>query len=110
MDKDSKVLIYINGHGGDNYWKIQDTHAIMHYDFAKAIEELHAKKGYIFYFLIINNIRYKDMLLLSDSCAAFTIFDLIESPNAVMIGSSSQGEKSYSQGRDALLDMAKTDL
>jgi len=98
LNEDSKVFIYINGHGGDNYWKIQDTHAIMHYDFAKAIEELHAKK------------LYKDILMISDSCAAFTIFDLIKQPNLIMIGSSSEGEKSYSQGRDPKLEMSKTDM
>lgn len=54
--------------------------------------------------------RYKDMLLISDSCAAYTIFDLVDQPNLIMIGSSSQGEKSYSQGRDALLDMSKADM
>jgi Glycosylphosphatidylinositol transamidase (GPIT), subunit GPI8 len=34
----------MNGHGGDNYWKIQDTYAITDYDFAKTIEELEQKK------------------------------------------------------------------
>lgn len=52
------------------------------------------------------------MLVFTDSCAAFTIFDEIKnetSPNMVMIGSSSQGEKSYSYGKCQSIELSKTD-
>ena len=45
-DSDSNILIFANGHGGNNYWKIQDTHAITDYEFAMSIEELYQKKEY----------------------------------------------------------------
>ena len=40
------MLIYVNGHGGDGYLKMQDTHVVSTYDFAKAIRELHTKEMY----------------------------------------------------------------
>lgn len=46
LSPDSNVLLFMNGHGGDNYWKIQDTYAITDYDFAKAINELHEKNEF----------------------------------------------------------------
>jgi Glycosylphosphatidylinositol transamidase (GPIT), subunit GPI8 len=49
------------------------------------------------------------MLLVSDSCAAYTIFDRVDEPNLIMIGSSSKGQYSYSLGRDSLIDTPKTD-
>lgn len=47
--------------------------------------------------------------MISDSCAAFTIFDKVTAPRAVMIGSSSSDEYSYSNGKDTRLDLPKTD-
>ena len=44
-DSDSTIFIYINGHGGNGYHKLQDTSVISDYEFSKAIEELYAKNG-----------------------------------------------------------------
>jgi len=96
-DSESQVFIYMNGHGGNGYHKLQDTHVITDYEFAKAIEELYLKNG------------FKEMFILSDSCGAFTIFDQIDTPNIYMIGSSSKDEKSFSYGRDHDVMIAKTD-
>jgi len=96
-DSESLVFVYMNGHGGNGYHKLQDTHVISDHEFAKAVEELYAKNG------------FKEMLILSDSCGAFTIFDNLEVPNIFMIGSSSKDEKSYSYGRDPHIGLAKTD-
>jgi glycosylphosphatidylinositol transamidase (GPIT) subunit GPI8 len=38
------VLLYMNGHGGDNYFKIQDTEAFTDDEFAKAVNELALKQ------------------------------------------------------------------
>lgn len=43
LDSDSMVLVYMNGHSGDNYFKIQDTEAFTDDEFAKAINELSQK-------------------------------------------------------------------
>jgi glycosylphosphatidylinositol transamidase (GPIT) subunit GPI8 len=47
--------------------------------------------------------------MISDSCAAFTIFDKTTAPRAIMIGSSASEEYSYSKGKDSRLDLPKTD-
>ena len=44
LDEKSKIFIYINGHGGDFYWKIQDTEAILSYEMGKIFEEFSFKK------------------------------------------------------------------
>lgn len=49
------------------------------------------------------------MLLVSDSCEAFTLFDYVESPNIFAIGSSIVGDKSFSHGNDENIKVAKTD-
>ena len=47
--------------------------------------------------------------MISDSCSAVTVFEELTVPNIFAIGSSSRDELSYSNGRDKLLRMAKTD-
>jgi glycosylphosphatidylinositol transamidase (GPIT) subunit GPI8 len=46
LDSDSTLLVYMNGHGGDNYFKIQDTDAFTDDEFAKALNELAGKLEY----------------------------------------------------------------
>jgi glycosylphosphatidylinositol transamidase (GPIT) subunit GPI8 len=53
---------------------MQDTHVISSYDFGKVIRELEKKN------------LYKEILMVSDSCEAFTIFDEVDSKNIVAIG------------------------
>jgi len=72
--ENSRLLIYITGHGGDQYSKIQDTHVIGSYEYGKVIEELY-QKG-----------MYKEILAINDSCEAVTIWDYLISPNIFAIG------------------------
>ena len=43
---ESKVFLFFNGHGGDNFFKIQDTGVLQTADLASAFEEMHAKGRY----------------------------------------------------------------
>eukprot|EP01016_Furgasonia_blochmanni_P056156 TRINITY_DN9524_c0_g1_i1.p1 TRINITY_DN9524_c0_g1~~TRINITY_DN9524_c0_g1_i1.p1 ORF type:complete len:304 (+),score=71.69 TRINITY_DN9524_c0_g1_i1:40-951(+) len=97
LDSESILFIYVSGHGGNEFTKMQDTHVIGANDMAKALEELLMKNDYkkIFYF--------------SDSCEAGTIFNHVEVPNFVGIGSSSKGQYSYARGWDAKIKMSKSD-
>ena len=42
----TKLFIYMNGHGGENFFKIQDTEVIHSEDFAKVFDEMHIKNLY----------------------------------------------------------------
>ena len=53
----------MNGHGGENFFKIQDTEVVHSEDFAKVFNEMHVKG------------LYKDILLILDTCEAMSLFD-----------------------------------
>jgi phosphatidylinositol glycan class K len=48
-------------------------------DFAKVFNEMHTKR------------LYKEILVILDTCEAMTLFDQVEAPNIVMIGTSILG-------------------
>lgn len=45
-DEHSNVLIYMTGHGGDEFIKFQDAEEISSIEIADAIEQMHQKKRY----------------------------------------------------------------
>ncbi len=94
---ESKVLIYMNGHGGHNFFKIQDTGVLQSEDLAGAFEEMKAKR------------RYKEVLFIIDTCAAFSLFDAIESEGLVLIGSSDYGQDAYSYKESSALNVLLSD-
>lgn len=53
--------------------------------------------------------RFKEAFLISDSCSAITLYETLSTPNVLLLGSSSHGEKSYSHGKDSTLLISKTD-
>lgn len=73
-NENTRLLIYLTGHGGNQYSKIQDTHVIGSYEYAKVIQELY-EKG-----------LYKEILAINDSCEAVTIWDDLTSPNIFALG------------------------
>ena len=52
---------------------------------------------------------FKEGLFFTDSCGAITLYEKIDAENITILGSSSFGEKSYSNGRDSFLLLPKTD-
>ena len=63
MNKDTKLLTYFTGHGGDGYIKIQDTTVIMDDEMRDVMSESYSKA------------TYSEALMISDSCGAATIFE-----------------------------------
>lgn len=51
---DSKIFMYWNGHGGENFFKIQDTELIQSADLAKVFNEMNLKRMYKEIFMIID--------------------------------------------------------
>lgn len=83
-DKNSNVLIFITGHGGDEFFKFQDFDEINSDEFASVFSKMH-ERG-----------RYKQILLFFDTCQASTMIDKIRAPNIYAVSSSKLGESSYS--------------
>ena len=78
-NSESKLFIYFNGHGGENFFKIQDTEVLQSEDFAKVYEEMSMKK------------MYKEVLMFIDTCQAMTLFDGVDSPDLILMGTSVLG-------------------
>jgi len=96
-DENSNVLLYLTGHGGDQFFKFQDVEEIMATDLALALKQMH------------RNGKYRQLLFVADTCQAFTLGDKLEEllvPNVTMIGSSLRGESSYARHADNLLGLS----
>ncbi|KXS17176.1 hypothetical protein M427DRAFT_110624 [Gonapodya prolifera JEL478] len=83
-DDRSNVLVYMTGHGGDEFLKFQDNEEISSWDIADAFEQMWEKR------------RYHEILFMVDTCQANTLYERFYSPNILSVGSSRKGESSYS--------------
>lgn len=83
-DSGSNILIYMTGHGGNNFLKFQDAEEVNSEDLAQAFEQMHAKR------------RYRSILFMIDTCQAATLADNFRSPNILAISSSRKGQSSFS--------------
>ena len=82
----------MNGHGGENFFKIQDTEVIHSEDFAKVLNEMSIKN------------LYSDILLILDTCEAMSLLEQVNAPNVIMVGSSVAGQHAYSHLVDKTLN------
>ncbi|KAI8098416.1 peptidase C13 family-domain-containing protein [Gilbertella persicaria] len=83
-DDRSNILVYMTGHGGDEFLKFQDAEEISAYDLADAFKQMSEKK------------RYNELLFMIDTCQANTMYSKINSTNILATGSSRLDESSYS--------------
>jgi phosphatidylinositol glycan class K len=93
-DSESHVLIYLTGHGGDQFFKFQDEEEILAAELAAVFRQMHDAG------------KYREILLIADTCQAFTLGDKIDAPNVTVIGSSLRGESSYAHHSDADLGLS----
>lgn len=94
----SNVLVYMAGHGGDNFIKFQDHEEITTNEISDIFTEMR-QFG-----------RFNELLFIVDSCQAFTLCDdLAKVPNVIGIGSSLKGENSYAHHTDFTLGVTVVD-
>jgi len=79
-NSESRIFIYMNGHGGENFFKIADTDLVHSEDLAQVFDEMHLKG------------LYKEIVFLLDTCEALSMFDQVEAPNMYMIATSDHDE------------------
>lgn len=96
-DEESNILIYMSGHGGNEFLKFQDAEEINSVDIADAVEQMFQKR------------RYNEILFMVDTCQAGTLFNQLYSPNVVSVGSSRYAENSYSHHTDYQVGVAIID-
>ncbi|KAJ3156963.1 glycosylphosphatidylinositol anchor biosynthesis [Geranomyces variabilis] len=87
-DDRSNILLYMTGHGGDEFLKFQDAEEISSYDIADAFGQMHEKK------------RYHEIFFMIDTCQAASMYKQIYSPNALAAASALTGESSLSHHLD----------
>ncbi|GMH82673.1 hypothetical protein TL16_g09339 [Triparma laevis f. inornata] len=98
--KESNVVLYLTGHGGDEFLKFQDSTEVSSQDLSLVFSEMHLLD------------RYSKMLLIVDTCQAGTLsssFTREKNPNLFFIGSSSKNENSYAHHTSEYLGVAVID-
>ncbi|KAI9804197.1 MAG: glycosylphosphatidylinositol anchor biosynthesis [Sarcosagium campestre] len=96
-DDRSNILVYMTGHGGNEFLKFQDAEEISAFDIADAFEQMWEKK------------RYHEMLFMIDTCQANTMYSKFYSPNIIATGSSEIDQSSYSHHADNDVGVAVID-
>jgi phosphatidylinositol glycan class K len=96
-DDRSNILVYMTGHGGNEFLKFQDAEEIGAYDLADAFEQMWEKK------------RYHEILFMIDTCQANTMYSKLYSPNIIATGSSELDQSSYSHHADNDVGVAVID-
>ncbi|RKL11242.1 GPI-anchor transamidase [Fusarium oxysporum] len=96
-DDRSNILVYMTGHGGNEFLKFQDAEEIGAFDLANAFEEMWEKK------------RYHEILFMIDTCQANTMYSRLYSPNIIATGSSKLDQSSYSHHADNDVGVAVID-
>ncbi|EEU40976.1 uncharacterized protein NECHADRAFT_32358 [Fusarium vanettenii 77-13-4] len=96
-DDRSNILVYMTGHGGNEFLKFQDAEEIGAFDLADAFEQMWEKK------------RYHEILFMIDTCQANTMYSRFYSPNIIATGSSELDQSSYSHHADNDVGVAVID-
>ncbi|TVU33109.1 hypothetical protein EJB05_24894 [Eragrostis curvula] len=96
-DEGSHILLYMTGHGGDEFLKFQDSEELQSHDLADAVKQMKEK------------LRFKELLIMVDTCQAATLFSQLQSPGVLTIGSSMKGENSYSHHLDSDIGVSVVD-
>ena len=93
----SNLLLFMTGHGGDEFLKFQDQFEIMSKDVADALGQMREKR------------RYNEVLFIAETCQAATMATQFYTPGVLAVGSSAKGESSYSHHVDRDIGLSVID-
>ncbi|KAJ4462278.1 putative GPI-anchor transamidase [Paratrimastix pyriformis] len=96
-DPQSNILLYMTGHGGNEFLKFQDQVEITSQDIADAIQVMKDQR------------RFHRLLFLADTCQAATLANRLYTSGVAAIGSAKLGENSYSHHNDPQVGVAVID-
>lgn len=80
----SNILIFMTGHGGENFLKFRNVEEVSAHDVSAAFGQMWQDR------------RYKEILFIIDTCQAGSMISMFKAPNIYGIASSKVGESSYS--------------
>ncbi|KAK9705610.1 hypothetical protein RND81_07G070400 [Saponaria officinalis] len=103
-DEGSHILLYMTGHGGDEFLMFQDSEELQSHDLADAVKQMIEKR-----WKFRNLMPTSELLIMVDTCQAATLFNQLESPGVLAIGSSLKGENSYSHHLDSDVGVSVVD-
>lgn len=93
-NEESNLLIFVTGHGGDQFFKFQDEEELTAQDIANLMEELARRQ------------KFRKAVFIADTCQAFTLFDKITTPNVYALGTSLRNENAYAHHSDKELGLS----
>lgn len=93
----STVVIYLSGHGGDEFFKFRDNDELSALELGLAISVMY-ECG-----------MYKRLLVIAETCQAITLSKYISSPNVLFVSSSRRGENSFAYTFDDILQVSLLD-
>ena len=96
-DERSNVLLYLSGHGGNEFLKFQDAEELSSTDIGLALRAAYGQR------------RFHQLLLLTDTCQAESLHKHIDAPGVLSIAASRVGENSYSSSLDSTVGLALID-
>eukprot|EP00198_Chlamydomonas_reinhardtii_P008214 XP_001697551.1 predicted protein [Chlamydomonas reinhardtii] len=96
-DNSSNVLVYLSGHGGDEFMKFNDVEELLAQDLADALAQM-SEKG-----------RFREMLLIVETCQAATLVQRVTAPNTILVACSQKGQQSLSFKSDPELGLSLID-
>ncbi|GFS45467.1 peptidase C13 family [Actinidia rufa] len=96
-DEGSHIFLYVTGHGEDEFLKFQDSEELQSHDLADAVKQMKEKR------------RFKELLIMVETCQAATLFSQFHSPGVLAIGSSMKGENSHSLHLDSNVGVSVVD-
>jgi glycosylphosphatidylinositol transamidase (GPIT) subunit GPI8 len=114
-DEKSNILVYMTGHGGNEFLKFQDAEEIGAWDLADAFQQMWEKKRFVDDKSSCSSPRltrcrrYHEILFMIDTCQANTMFSRLYSPNIIATGSSKLDQSSYSHHADNDVGVAVID-
>ncbi|RYG49678.1 hypothetical protein EON67_06520 [archaeon] len=91
LNEHDSVQIFFAGHGGDGFLKFHDRWELSSMDLAIALREAKAAG------------RFKEALVIFETCQASTLVEPIDVPGVVSISSSVRAQNSFSRGFDTTL-------
>ena len=90
-DSSSNILIYLTGHGGEDFLKFQDKEILSSRDLADAFEQMRVQK------------RFNEIFFIADTCQAESMLAKITTQGIFGLGTSKTGQSSYSHTYDPIL-------
>lgn len=87
-DKNSRIIIIVTSHGGENFIKIRGKLVILSDELHRTLNEMYIKE------------RYKEIVFVLDTCEGFSLFDHVNVPNVYFVASALLNQKASSYSFD----------